>query len=63
LEELTPSHDNRNLAFVAPNGDILGFAKPSMDGQGIEAMGAYGSNNYNDFWTHRMVYLEENEEN
>jgi hypothetical protein len=53
--ELTPTHEQKNRAFVLPNGTIMGWGKPS-DGGDLSALGAKGTNNYNRLWADRKVY-------
>jgi mannosyltransferase OCH1-like enzyme len=53
--ELTPAHEQKNRAFVLPNGTIMGWGKPS-DGGDLTRLGAKGVNNYNNLWTQKQVY-------
>jgi hypothetical protein len=53
--ELTPAHQNKNRAFVLPDGTIMGWGKPS-DGGDLAGLGAKGTNNYNQLWADRKVY-------
>jgi hypothetical protein len=53
--ELTPSHGQKNKAFVAPDGAIVAWHKPSGGGD-IASLGVKGANNYNDAWHSRTVY-------
>ena len=53
--ELTPAHEQKNRAFVLPNGTILAWGKPAGGGD-LTALGASGVNNYNDLWSQREVY-------
>jgi mannosyltransferase OCH1-like enzyme len=53
--ELTPSHEQKNKAFVLPNGTIMAWAKPASGGD-LTGVGAKGVNNYNEFWAKRDVY-------
>lgn len=55
--ELTPTHQNKNRAFVLPDGTIVGWGKPSEGGD-LTRLGAKGTNNYNELWAHRQVYGE-----
>lgn len=55
--ELTPTHQNKNRAFVLPDGTIMGWGKPS-DGGDLTRLGAKGTNNYNELWAQRQVYGE-----
>lgn len=52
---LTPLHQNRNLAFVLPDGLILAYGKPT-DGGDLTKLGASGTNNYNNFYNSKTVY-------
>lgn len=52
---LTPMHQERNPAFILPNGTILALGKPSGGGD-LTGVGADGTNNYNDFYRVRNVY-------
>ena len=52
---LTPSHSLKNLAFVFPDGRIFAWHK-NVDGGDLSALGAQGTNNYNDFWHQHNVY-------
>jgi hypothetical protein len=42
---LTPTHTNKNLAFVLPDGTIFAFHKPAGSGD-LTALGGKGTNNY-----------------
>jgi mannosyltransferase OCH1-like enzyme len=53
--ELTPSHQQKNKAFVLPDGTIMAWSKPANGGDLI-SLGAKGVNNYNELWTARQVY-------
>jgi mannosyltransferase OCH1-like enzyme len=55
LLALTPMHANKNLTFVLPDGTLLALCKPSGGGD-LTALGATGTNNYNDFYSARTVY-------
>lgn len=55
LIALTPSHPNRNPAFVLPDGTILAFGKAAGGGD-LTRLGGTGTNNYNDFYHARTVY-------
>lgn len=55
--ELTPTHQNKNRAFVLPDGTIMGWGKPSEGGD-LTRLGAKGTNNYNELWAQRQVYGE-----
>ena len=52
---LTPTHANKNLAFVLPDGTIFAFHKPAGSGD-LSALGARGTNNYVELWQKRQVY-------
>ena len=56
--ELTPAYQNKNKAFVLPNGTIMAWNKP-VEGGDIAGLGAKGVNNYNEFWHARDVYNPE----
>lgn len=53
--ELTPSHEQKNRAFVLPDGTIMAWSKPSGGGD-LTGLGAKGVNNYNQLWQSRNVY-------
>lgn len=53
--QLTPLHNNKNPAFVLPDGLIFAFGKP-MGGGDLSGVGTKGTNNYNDFYQSRTVY-------
>jgi len=53
--ELTPTHEQKNRAFVLPNGTIMAWSKPAGGGD-LTALGAKGVNNYNELWQARDVY-------
>jgi hypothetical protein len=53
--ELTPTYQQKNRAFVLPDGTILAWSKPS-DGGDLKGLGAKGVNNYNELWHARRVY-------
>ncbi len=55
--ELTPSHEQKNRAFVLPNGTIMAWSKPASGGD-LTALGATGVNNYNELWQRRQVYAK-----
>jgi hypothetical protein len=54
---LTPMHQNRNPAFILPDGLIFALGKPA-DGGDLTNLGAVGTNNYNDFYQSRAVYKQ-----
>lgn len=53
--ELTANHQNKNRAFVLPDGTIMGWGKPT-DGGDLKGLGAKGTNNYNELWAQKQVY-------
>lgn len=53
--ELTPTHEQKNRAFVLPDGTIMAWSKPSGGGD-LTGLGAKGVNNYNELWSRRDVY-------
>jgi hypothetical protein len=53
--ELTPTHEQKNRAFVLPDGTIMAWSKPSGGGD-LTGVGAKGVNNYNELWGMRDVY-------
>ena len=53
--ELTPTHEQKNRAFVLPDGTIMAWSKPSGGGD-LTGIGAKGVNNYNELWAARAVY-------
>lgn len=55
--ELTPLHEQKNKAFVLPDGTIMAWHKPSNGGD-LSGLGAQGVNNYNDLWQRREVYAQ-----
>jgi mannosyltransferase OCH1-like enzyme len=55
--ELTPTHEQKNRAFVLPDGTIMAWSKPSGGGD-LTGVGAKGVNNYNELWAARQVYAE-----
>jgi hypothetical protein len=56
--ELTPTHEQKNRAFVLPDGTIMAWSKPSGGGD-LTGVGAKGVNNYNELWAARQVYATE----
>ena len=56
--ELTPTHEQKNRAFVLPDGTIMAWSKPSGGGD-LTGVGAKGVNNYNELWGAREVYATE----
>ena len=52
---LTPALKKKNGSFVLPDGTLFAFAKPAGGGD-LSALGAVGTNNYNDFYHARTVY-------
>jgi mannosyltransferase OCH1-like enzyme len=55
--ELTPTYEQKNRAFVLPDGTIMAWSKPSGGGD-LTGVGAKGVNNYNEMWAAREVYGE-----
>lgn len=53
--ELTPTHQKHNTAFVLPDGTIFAWGKPAGGGD-LSALGAKGTNNYNQLWHDRLIY-------
>lgn len=53
--QLTPTHEKQNTAFVLPDGTILAWGKPAGGGD-LSALGAKGTNNYNELWHKRALY-------
>ena len=53
--ELTPTYEQKNRAFVLPDGTIMAWSKPSGGGD-LTGVGAKGVNNYNELWADRQVY-------
>jgi hypothetical protein len=52
---LTPTHGQKNRAFVLPDGTIMAWSKPAGGGD-LTGLGARGVNNYNELWAARKVY-------
>ena len=53
--ELTPTHEQKNRAFVLPDGTIIAWSKPSGGGD-LSGLGAKGVNNYNEMWAAKQIY-------
>jgi mannosyltransferase OCH1-like enzyme len=53
--ELTPLHEQKNRAFVLPDGTIMAWSKPAGGGD-LTALGAGKTNNYNELWANRSAY-------
>jgi len=53
--ELTPTHEQKNRAFVLPDGTIMAWSKPSGGGD-LSGLGAKGVNNYNEMWAAKQIY-------
>lgn len=53
--ELTPTHQQKNRAFILPDGTIMAWSKPSGGGD-LTGVGAKSVNNYNELWAARDVY-------
>jgi len=56
--ELTPTYEQKNRAFVLPDGTIMAWSKPSGGGD-LTGVGAKGVNNYNELWAQRKVYASQ----
>jgi hypothetical protein len=54
--ELTPLHPRKNKSFVLPDGSIFASCKPAEGGD-LKLMGAADTNNYNELWHGRNVYV------
>lgn len=54
-QELTPAHTVKNKALLLPDGTIFALGKQSEGGD-LQALGAQGTNNYNDYWHCKTVY-------
>jgi mannosyltransferase OCH1-like enzyme len=55
--ELTPTYEQKNRAFILPDGTIMAWSKPSGGGD-LTGVGAKGVNNYNELWANRQVYAQ-----
>lgn len=55
--ELTPTHEQKNRAFVLPDGTLLAWSKPSGGGD-LTGLGAKSVNNYNELWAKRAIYAK-----
>lgn len=53
--QLTPTHQMQNTAFVLPDGTIMAWGKPAGGGD-LSALGAKGTNNYNELWQNKAIY-------
>jgi len=53
--ELTPTHEQKNRAFILPDGTIMAWSKPCGGGD-LTQLGSKGTNNYNELWAARQVY-------
>jgi len=53
--DLTPTHKEKNTAFVLPDGSIFAWGKRAAGGD-LTALGLRGGNNYNELWKARQVY-------
>jgi mannosyltransferase OCH1-like enzyme len=53
--ELTPTHEQKNRAFVLPDGTIMAWSKPAGGGD-LTGLGAKSVNNYNELWAQRRIY-------
>jgi mannosyltransferase OCH1-like enzyme len=54
--ELTPAYQQKNKAFVLPDGTIMAWSKSTASGGDLTGMGAKGVNNYNELWHAGKVY-------
>ena len=54
--EPTPTHRQKNKAMVLPDGTIIAYHKQSGGGD-LESLGAEGTNNYNQLWHGKSVYI------
>ena len=59
---LTQAFSNRNLAYVSESGEILAWHKTSWhpgrpSGGDMTSLGLRGTNNYNQLWRAREVYV------
>ena len=55
--ELTPTYQQKNRAFILPDGTIMAWSKPAGGGD-LTGLGAKGVNNYNELWASRKAYAE-----
>jgi len=53
--ELTPNQEQKNRAFVLPDGTIMAWGK-TVGGGDLAGLGAIGVNNYNSLWRQRQAY-------
>ena len=59
---LTPYHRRKNMAYVAPSGDLMAWHKSAWlpegrtDKQGLEGFGITAGNNYIDLWKEDRVF-------
>ena len=57
---LTPNHQQKDLAYVGPKGEIIALHKtswlPQSSGRGLAVFGARGVNSYAQMWMARDVY-------
>lgn len=56
--ELTPAYEQKNRAFVLPDGTIMAWSKPAGGGD-LTGLGASGTNNYNELWQQRRIYARD----
>jgi len=54
--ELTPLYPDKNKCFILPDGTLVAESKRANGGD-LTALGAKDTNNYNEFWHSRQVYV------
>ena len=54
--ELTPLHADKNKCFILPDGTMVAESKRANGGD-LTALGAKDTNNYNEFWHSKQVYV------
>ena len=54
--ELTPNHQRKNKAMVLSDGTIVAFNKEAEGGD-LKALGCKGTNNYNECWNKKNIYI------
>ena len=54
--ELTPNHSRKNKAMVLSDGTIVAFNKEAEGGD-LKALGCKGTNNYNECWNKKNIYI------
>lgn len=58
---LTPHHQQKNNAFILPDGRILAYGKATAGtskGLGLSAYGTIGTNSYEEMYRERKIYVE-----